>query len=729
MRSAAATLATLLLALAAILVVVVEADKKLTPVQQELLVESFLKDDVVAPPPELNHTEIASSKNVSVTRWLEIRSAMIPDVDRADAPSDADSDLGPPPALTVRKEVREMTCEDWEAYVNAVKKLYRTEHWAKYTRVHESERQLIWDLSHSDARQRLFTFLPWHRLWLRGVERELQKIDPKAAIPYWNWALDSTDPLASAVLSDHYFGGNGSAAHDSCVIDGAFRTINHRQNSNGTTDTTRCIKRFLPDTPGGFLNLVHLKDVLVGCEDFDSFNLCVENAPGFYGFMHMFLGGDEAQNTNDPLFLSMYAFIDMLWWKWQRMHGAMANPATTFRGNKEEILLPFEDHIEDVFSVEEMGYTYASPLDQGFQASTAPTCYTEKKNGTIDLVLLGHQIFDKLPNNITELVRIPRKTPLLNVEVWKQWVQLKLRNNQVPTAVELEGDLKMWAHLASWPSFNMSDWKSQEDYGLGIPLSMIIPEFFLQSQITGGEVSRSYCDGLNITNAEDPKCVMKRPKTKWYLNTFHNCVEEDLLKVRSKMQETTAASEAEVREAVKNFSYLSHEENQEQIDDAVLREAEAILTQILFDAVNPVVSYENNRFLVSVDDSDTVVEVEVVERDGAEDDDDVEEEEPFLLFVPKDRMEALQDRAEPIDQGEKLFNSASDFEVALMEDTESGAIASKKTEEALAKVNKIFNRAYLVQATGRSGIRLPNNIQNFMEAVAQSPLGRLALRG
>ena len=142
-------------------------------------------------------------------------------------------------------------------------------------------------------------------------------------------------------------------------------------------------------------------------------------------------------------------------------------------------------------------------------------------------------------------------------------------------------------------------------------------------------------------------------------------------------------------------------------------------------------SYENNRFLVSVDDTDAVVEVEVVERDGAaaEDDEEEEEEEPFLLFVPKDRMEAIQDRAKPIDEGEKLFNSASDFEVALMEDTQSGAIASKKTEEALAKVNKIFNRAYLVQATGRSGVRLPNNIQNFMEAVAQSPLGRLALRG
>ncbi len=54
--------------------------------------------------------------------------------------------------------------------------------------------------------------------------------------------------------------------------------------------------------------------------------------------------------------LDRYAFADMLWWKWQRMHDGMSNPASTFRGNREEVLLPFEEKVEDVFSVEEMGY-------------------------------------------------------------------------------------------------------------------------------------------------------------------------------------------------------------------------------------------------------------------------------------------------------------------------------------------------------------------------------------
>ena len=141
-----------------------------------------------------NVTEYAARHNVTVERWIEVRNAMMT--------SQASSAFRSTPTLSVRKEVREMTCDEWDAYVKAVKTLYQSENWANFTRVHDNERQLIWDLSHSDARQKLYTFLPWHRLWLRGIERELQKIDPKATIPYWNWALDSAvSSLATAAAA------------------------------------------------------------------------------------------------------------------------------------------------------------------------------------------------------------------------------------------------------------------------------------------------------------------------------------------------------------------------------------------------------------------------------------------------------------------------------------------------------------------------------------------------
>lgn len=661
--------------------------------------------------------QYAADNNVSVETWIEVRDAMFT--------SQASSAFRSTPSLTVRKEVREMTCKEWDAYVSAVKKLYESEEWETFARVHDNERQLIWDLSHSDARQRLYTFLPWHRLWLRGIERELQKIDPDAAIPYWNWALDSADPLKSPVLSDMYFGSNGDPNHDNCVVDGAFANQTTAQQDSSTagdeiaSGSSGCIRRYLPEQSGGFLNLVNIKDILVGCEDFDSFNLCIENGPGLYGYMHMFLGGDEAQNSNDPLFLSMYAFVDMLWWKWQRMHNSIDLP--TIRGNPEEILLPFEEEVEDVFSVEEMGYTYSSPLentDQTQQAAEGRSCYVEEKGGSVDIVLLGHQIFEKLPSNISELVMIPRKTPLLSVDVWKQWVQLKLNHHQVPTAMELEGDLKLWAHLASWPSFNSSNWNSEEDYGLGIPISMVIPEFFWQYQITGGNVSRNFCDSLPLEDREDKRCVVQRPKTKWYLNTFHHCVV-------NKLKEDYGAE----------FEYLSYEANADDIDEKVLEEADSLLSRVLYDVVDPIVKYEDTRYIVmSNEGEDKFVEVEAVEGEGSQ------------LFQGQDR-EVIPTEVDPLDGGKDLYNLADDFKLVVPEgglpsqqqqgDSSSSSSQSAESQqqamwqqqagtmeygywEALSRVQDIMDRAYELQFARRSGWRNFWNQQNFFTALTWS---------
>jgi tyrosinase len=231
------------------------------------------------------------------------------------------------PALTVRKEVREMTCSEWEAFVTAMKELKAAPQWAKYASPEdEEEQQIIWDLSHSDARQDLFTFLPWHRLWLREVERELQKIDPYVTIPYWNWALDSADPLRSPVLSDMYFGGNGDPSYNHCVLDGAFKTEKKEEArdimANNGTSSSSCIQRTFPEKSGGLLSLLNVKDILVGHEDFESLNLCLENCPGMYGYMNVWMGGKGEKHPSDPLFLSLVAYIDMLWWKWQRMHNS-----------------------------------------------------------------------------------------------------------------------------------------------------------------------------------------------------------------------------------------------------------------------------------------------------------------------------------------------------------------------------------------------------------------------
>ncbi len=49
-------------------------------------------------------------------------------------------------------------------------------------------------------------FLPWHRAMLLHVERELQKIDPSVALPYWNW-----DAAAPNIFSQDFMGASPGA--------------------------------------------------------------------------------------------------------------------------------------------------------------------------------------------------------------------------------------------------------------------------------------------------------------------------------------------------------------------------------------------------------------------------------------------------------------------------------------------------------------------------------------
>ena len=59
-------------------------------------------------------------------------------------------------------------------------------------------------------------FLPWHRMFLRSLEWELQRIsgNPELAIPYCDWTQDSNDPENAPVWANDFLGGNGVAANN-----------------------------------------------------------------------------------------------------------------------------------------------------------------------------------------------------------------------------------------------------------------------------------------------------------------------------------------------------------------------------------------------------------------------------------------------------------------------------------------------------------------------------------
>ena len=60
-------------------------------------------------------------------------------------------------------------------------------------------------------------FLPWHRYFLRLVERELQSLSScQLAVPYFEWTVDSGSLLSSAAWQAGLFGGDGAPGSD-CV--------------------------------------------------------------------------------------------------------------------------------------------------------------------------------------------------------------------------------------------------------------------------------------------------------------------------------------------------------------------------------------------------------------------------------------------------------------------------------------------------------------------------------
>ncbi|KAJ3075858.1 hypothetical protein HK102_005520, partial [Quaeritorhiza haematococci] len=126
----------------------------------------------------------------------------------------------PPRLVRVRKEWRELTETERLAFLNAVNVLKAKPSLLGTTKSRYDDFAMIHWENVAEA-QGVPAFLPWHRWFLRLFEKELQVIDQKVVVPYWDWSIDSQAPERSPLFSPNYFGGNGQGP-DNCVQDGKF---------------------------------------------------------------------------------------------------------------------------------------------------------------------------------------------------------------------------------------------------------------------------------------------------------------------------------------------------------------------------------------------------------------------------------------------------------------------------------------------------------------------------
>jgi len=96
-------------------------------------------------------------------------------------------------SLKVRKNVNFLTPDELQRLRNAIAQMKSLDQYEQdersfgyWARIHASQCQHSWE-----------QFLTWHRAYLYFFEQRLQDVDPTVTLPYWDWAADRDNVMAS----------------------------------------------------------------------------------------------------------------------------------------------------------------------------------------------------------------------------------------------------------------------------------------------------------------------------------------------------------------------------------------------------------------------------------------------------------------------------------------------------------------------------------------------------
>jgi tyrosinase len=255
----------------------------------------------------------------------------------------------------VRKEIREMTPDEFINFIDAFKKVKQSGFWDHLTRIHFISQSY----AHSTP-----IFLPYHRLLLELMEKEMQKYYPGLCMPYWNWALDSQNPEKSIVFTEVYFGGNGAwPSYD--VVTGPFANMPvpyprpgklKRRFNNGNTITP-------------LLTPENLMDIIDDSKSYNEFNLEISLKP--HADVHDYIAYDYYEIGNihlstmaspaDPIFYLHHCFLDNLWWNWQKKNGALGLSYDGVDASKFDNIIPWGIPVYKMLNTTSYGTCYIYP--------------------------------------------------------------------------------------------------------------------------------------------------------------------------------------------------------------------------------------------------------------------------------------------------------------------------------------------------------------------------------
>jgi tyrosinase len=296
------------------------------------------------------------------------------------ATPDASPVTGP---LSVRRNAKDLTAAEKQAFTDAVLAIKAMPSpWTEDLNLYDQFVTWHRDAFACDlmAAHMGPAFFPWHRMFLRLFEQQLQAIDPGVRLPYWDWTVDNA--VDSYLWQGDLMGGDGDPDQDYAVTDGPFRKYQWEITVFDETDDEKFpflirnigVGELAPDLPTAeqvdtALALtaydaapwnemsdpaVSLRIYMEGWRDCVPDSCVVDpsdhpqctGSHDMHNRVHLWVSGEMifahqggheevegpfgtmAMNSspNDPVFFLHHANIDRLWSVWMRRHGRVYEP-------------------------------------------------------------------------------------------------------------------------------------------------------------------------------------------------------------------------------------------------------------------------------------------------------------------------------------------------------------------------------------------------------------------
>ena len=204
--------------------------------------------------------------------------------------------------VRVRKNANNMSSQERGRFLSVLKTLKTNNGYQPFIAVHG----VAGNEAHTGP-----GFLPWHRAFILDLERELQRIDPSVALPYWKFDAAAPIIFSSAFMGSKPIPGNTEVTLDDNNPIGIW---------GGPTSTTGIIRTTL-FADGGIPVLRDETATFSWGTIYDDFDR-MEGNPHGPAHTQGGSGSDDWLKTaptavNDPLFFLLHSNVDRLWAKWQ----------------------------------------------------------------------------------------------------------------------------------------------------------------------------------------------------------------------------------------------------------------------------------------------------------------------------------------------------------------------------------------------------------------------------